>query len=96
MIKINPQRVLITHANTPALPGLTAFAEGLLSVSICMDTDFRQEMAEDVLSGMTGSVKSIPCKYLYDAYGFNFSTGSALPGITPPAPSLRSWIETRT
>jgi len=34
-----------------------------------MGTDFPQEMAGDVLSGMTGSVKSIPCKYLYDAYG---------------------------
>ncbi len=70
MRKINPQRVFDTPCKHSGLTRSDSFRpEGLLSVSTCMDTDFRQEMAEDVLSGMTGSVKSIPCKYLYDAYG---------------------------
>ena len=31
--------------------------------------NFRKEMINDVLEGMTQPQKSLPCKYFYDGYG---------------------------
>jgi len=38
-------------------------------VSVRQQTDFHQEMCKDILSGLAGPEKSIPCKYLYDDCG---------------------------
>lgn len=70
MRKIDPQQVFDTPCEPSGLKGPESCCKGRPpSASSCMGTDFLQEMAGDVLSGMTGSVKSIPSKYLYDAYG---------------------------
>ncbi len=70
MRRINPQRVSDTICKEAGRTRPDRRCPGRPpTVSRCIDTDFRQEMAGDVLSGLTGSVKSIPCKYLYDAYG---------------------------
>ncbi len=70
MRRIDPQRVIDTIYEQDDRTRTDRCCPGRSpSVFRCMDTDFGQEMAGDVLSGMTGSVKSIPCKYFYDAYG---------------------------
>ena len=70
MRRIDPQRVSDTICEEAGIMRADSHPPGRSpAVFRCIDTGFRQEMAGDVLSGMTGSVKSIPCKYLYDAYG---------------------------
>lgn len=85
MRRINPQRDVETSPEqaVPPLP-LTHSLGKHLSVSCCLDREFHLEMGRDILSGLTGTKKTIPCKYLYDAYGSRlFDTICTLPEYYP-------------
>jgi L-histidine Nalpha-methyltransferase len=51
------------------MPGMNSTREGNLRILNYLNGDYRDQMLDDILQGMTKRQKSIPAKYFYDARG---------------------------